>query len=97
MLNKLYAYGIRGNVNDWFIIYLTDRSPFVIYDGERSETKQIKCGVPQGTILCSLLFIIYMNDIIDESNILYIILYADDTCAVLCGNDLSDFIRLLHT
>ena len=81
LLNKLYAYGIRGNVHDWFRSYLTDRSQFVIYDRECSDTKQIKCGVPQGSILGSILFIIYMND----------------TCAVLSGNDLSDLIKLLHT
>ena len=97
LLNKLYAYGIRGNVHDWFRSYLTDRSKFVIYDRERSDTKQIKCGVPQGSILGPILFIIYMNDIMNISNILYTILYADDTCAVLSGNDLPDLMKLLHT
>ena len=97
LLNKLYAYGIRGNVHDWFRSYLTDRSQFVIYDRERSDTKQIKCGVPQGSILGPILFIIYMNDIMNVSNILYTILYADDTCAVLSGNDLPDLMKLLHT
>ena len=57
----------------------------------------MKCGVPQGSILGQILFIIYMNDIMNLSNILYTILYADDTCAVLSGNDLSDLIKLLHT
>ena len=85
------------NVHEWFRSYLTDRCQFVIYDRERSDTKQIKCGVPQGSILDPILFIIYMNDIMNISNILYTILYADDTCAVLSGNDLSDFIKLLHT
>ena len=70
-----------------------DRSQFVIYYRERSDSKQIKCGVPQGSILCPILFIIYMN----VSTILCIILYADGTCAVLSGNDLSDLIKLLHT
>ena len=97
LLNKLYAYGIRDNVHDWFRSYLTDRTQFVIYDRERPDSKQIKCSVPQGSILGPILFIIYMNDIMNASNILYTILYADDTCAVLSGNDLSDFIKLLHT
>ena len=85
LLNKLYAYGIGGNVHDWFRSYLADRSQFVIYDRERSDTIQIKCGVLQGSILGQILFIIYMNDIMNVSNILYTILYADDTCAVLSG------------
>ena len=49
------------------------------------------------TVLGPLLFIIYMNDIINVSNILYTILYTDDTCAVLRGNDFTDLIKLLHT
>ena len=97
LLNKLYAYGIRGNVHDLFRSYLKDRSQFVIYDRERYDTKHIKCGVPQGSILGPILFIIYMNDIINVSNILYTILYAEETCAVLSGYDLSDLIMLLHT
>ena len=74
-------------------------SQFVIYDRERSDTKQIKGGVPQGSILGPILFIIYiyMNDMMNVSNILYTILYADDTCAVFSGNYLSDLIKLLHT
>ena len=88
LFNKLYAYGIRGDVHDWFRSYLTDRSQFVIYDRERSDTKQIKCGVRQRSILGPMLFTIYMNDIMNVSNILYTILYADDTCAVWSGNDL---------
>ena len=102
LLNKLYAYGIRGNVHDWFRSYLTAMSQFVIYDRERSDTKQIKCGVPQGSILGPNLFniYIYINDMMNISNIsyiLYTILYADDTCAVLSGNNLCDLIKLLHT
>ena len=92
LVNKLYAYGVRGNVHDWFRSYLTAMSQFVIHDKERSDTKQIKCGVPQGLILCPILVIIYMNDIRNVSNILYTMLYADDICDVLSGNDLSDLI-----
>ena len=79
---------------------LTDRSQFIIYDRERSDTKQIKCGVPRGSILGPILFIIYVNNIFNifnVSNILYTILYVNDTCAVLSGNKLSDLIKLLHT
>ena len=60
LLKKLYAYGIRGNVLQWFNSYLTDRSQYVTYDGIQSQTHHIKCGVPQGSILGPLLFIIYM-------------------------------------
>ena len=97
LLNKLYAYGIRGNVHHWFRSYLTDRSQYVIYDRERSDTKHIKCGVPHGSILGPILFVIYFNYIMNVSNIVYTIIYEDDTGAVLNGNDLSDWIKLLYT
>ena len=96
-LSKLYAYGIPDNIHNWFKSYLSDRSQYVTYDGARSETHFIRCGVPQGSILGPLLFIIYMNDIYNVSNLLYTILYADDTCAVLSGKDLIHLMQLLHT
>ena len=46
LLRKLYAYGIRGTLLKWFEVYLTDRSQYVIYDGIKSEVKEVKCGVP---------------------------------------------------
>ena len=49
LLRKLYAYGIKGVLLKWFESYLTDRSQYVIYDGVRSETKVVECGVPQGS------------------------------------------------
>ena len=58
LLNKLYAYGIRGHIIKWVESYLCDRSQHVIYNNEYSETHPIKCGVPQGSILGPLLFII---------------------------------------
>ena len=64
----------------WFESYLTDRSQYVIYDGVRSEIKVVECGVPQGSILGPLLFIISMNDICNKSDLMFAIMYADDTC-----------------
>ena len=63
LLRKLYAYGIRGILLKWFESYLTVRSQYVIYDGVKSEISLVQCGVPQGSILGPLLFIISMNDI----------------------------------
>ena len=55
LLRKLYAYGIRGTLLKWFEDYLSDRSQYVIYDGIKSEVKEVKCGVPQDSILGPLL------------------------------------------
>ena len=78
LIKKLFSYGIRGNTLKWFQSFLTDRSQFVTYDGIESKVLPFKYGVPQGSILEPLLFIIYMNDLFNVSNFLFTILYADD-------------------
>ena len=79
LLAKLKYYGFDQNALSWFKSYLTDRKQFVEVDGYKSETKNIRTGVPQGSTLGPLLFIIYMNDINDVSDALSSILFADDT------------------
>ena len=101
LLKKLYAYGIRGHIIKWFESYLYDRSQYVIYNNEYSETHPIKCGVPQGSTLTyimksKVLFIIYVNDICNISNFLFNIMYADDTSVLLSGDDLKDLTCLLN-
>ena len=93
LLRKLYAYGIRGVLLKWFESYLTDRSQYVIYDGVRSETKAVKCGVPLGSIMGPLLFIISMNDICNISDLMFAIKYADDTCFLINGTDMNTLIK----
>ena len=97
LLKKMYAYGIRGNAFKLLKSYLTGRTQYVIYDGEKSDTLPIKCGVPQGSILGPLLFICSMNDIGNISDFLYTILYADDTSVLLNGKDYAHLIGLLNT
>ena len=69
----------------------------MVFDDKVSETRGIKCGVPQGSILGPLLFIISVNDICNVSPILFKILYADDTCVLISGNHLNDLIDRLNT
>jgi hypothetical protein len=57
IISKLPLYGIRDKELAWLESYLFDRKQFVQYDGHRSETQHIPCGVPQGSILGPLLFI----------------------------------------
>ena len=96
LLRKLYAYGIRGTLLKWFESYLTGRTQYVAFNGTNSDTHYVKCGVPQGSILGPLLFILYMNDICSVSKLLFTLLYADDTCVLLSGKDLDDLIAVLN-
>jgi hypothetical protein len=97
LLDKLQHYGIRGVANDWIRSYLYDRSQYVFYDGEKSSVKTISCGVPQGSILGPLLFLVYINDLSKISNNLFMLMYADDTNIFLCGKRLRDLETLMNT
>ena len=72
-------YGVQGAALEWFRSYLRNRSQFVDIDGIKSDSKNLNTGVPQGSILGHLLFIIYMNDINKVTDKFESILYADDT------------------
>ena len=79
LLYKLNKYGIRGIVLSWIKSYLSNRQQFVSIDKVESSLLNIKCGVPQGSILGPLLFVIYINDIVNSSTVLAFVLFADDT------------------
>ena len=92
LLKKLEHYGIRGTALKWMISYLDNRLQFVTIDGKDSTTKHLKYGVPQGSILGPLLFIIYINDIPNISTIAKFILYADDANIILTGNSIEEVV-----
>ena len=79
LLDKLHYYGIRGNALKWFQSYLEDRQQCTEIGNTQSNLDYIKCGVPQGSILGPLLFLLYINDIVFSSNIFKFTLFADDT------------------
>jgi hypothetical protein len=79
LLNKLQYYGVRNSELNWFKTYLTERQQYVELDHIKSDTSQISVGVPQGSILGPLLFIIYINDIKNSTQFFEFIKYADDT------------------
>ena len=88
LLKKLDTYGIRGIANKWFENYLTDRKQYVDINGHESKLLSIDYGVPQGSILGPLLYLIYVNDIYNscDGNILS---FADDTTLFVSHSNLD--------
>jgi len=92
LLEKMYNYGIRGQVYRWFSSYLSERQQFVQVNGCDSQSKCINCGVPQGSVLGPLLFILYVNDIgncLSEGDG-QLLLFADDTNVLMKGRILNE-------
>ena len=78
LINKLKAHGITGNLVSWIEDWLSDRKQRVVINGKSSEWTSVSSGVPQGSVLGPILFIIYINDIDDNINC-KISKFADDT------------------
>ena len=90
LLDKLYNYGIRGKLFSWFDSYLKNRKQYTCVNGVLSQIANINCGVPQGSVLGPILFIIYVNDIVNLSMDALPKLFADDTNLFIIGNDIND-------
>ena len=78
LVDKLEHYGIRGTAQKLLWSYLSKRSQYVTYRGYESERGEIECGVPQGSVLGPLFFLLYVNDMIKAAKGLDLVLFADD-------------------
>ena len=96
LLRKLEHYGFRGTINSWFRSYLTDRKQKVAINGFESESKILLHGVPQGSVLGPILFLIYINDL--HRSIKYSTTYhfADDTNLLHISKDYKSLQRKVN-
>lgn len=100
LLNKMAMYGMRGKINNWFRSYLADREQMVLYKNELSNTCTINIGVPQGSILGPLLYLLYVNDIrgssLDNNYSDRLTLYADDLNVLVTSINANEAISEAH-
>ena len=94
---KLEYYGFRCNVLKWLTDYLYNRKQYILYNSCKSDHKNILCGVPQGSILGPLLFILYVNDITNTSNVLEFALFADDATITYSHSDVMSKFDMINS
>ena len=89
LLKKIEYMGVRGIALKWVASYLNNRKQYVSFLSENSSNADVVCGVPQGSILGPLFFILYINDICNVSNYFAFTLFADDTTIVSAHHDID--------
>ena len=97
LLAKLNHYGIRGVSNDWFKSYLSNHNQYVSINGYKSGISAINCGVPQGSVLGPLLFLLYINDLNQAIKSFKAHHFADDTNLLCLSNSITKLNKQVNT
>ena len=92
LIQKLKYYGVRGIALTWIENYLSERQQFVLYNNTESNILPITCGVPQGSILGPLLFLLYINDLPNICDNANFVLFADDTNILFKGPNMEQLV-----
>lgn len=96
LLSKLKEIGVVGTAHNWFNCFLTNRRQFVELGDNKSSLRTVSCGVPQGSILGPLLFLIYVNDIKDIGLKGEVFMYADDLAMVYNDESLQNMENVIN-
>ena len=96
LLKKLSLYGVKGKRLESFESYLSERKQYIEVEGQETSFLNITCGVPQGSILGPLLFLLYINDLCKASNIITPIMLADDTNLFYSNKSIKIFFKEMN-
>ena len=95
-MSELCHYGVRGPVNDWFSSYLNGRVQTTQIDNHIASQRNVQTGVPQGSVLSPLLFLIYINDIYNSPETLGVYLFDNDTNLLYANKDLKSLETVIN-